>query len=274
MEKFSTIFFISSPIATVFRFIYSAPSHCQIKWSTPLNLQCRYSDITCSVEGSFLNMNLYCTQQFIQAQKNQEQVLKIAILLLPKWSSSSNFSRAYLYSELKEIQIGIFQIKKCNFTTAFAKVGILVINEPQALQNIMNMHWKQPFRKWAVCYCYTTYHFKMQISTAEQVIFFVLPRVKFVLLWVKFVLLWISCVLPWVNFVLPWVNSVLPWANFVLPSDNTVLPWAKFVVPWLFVLLWQLWATVIMGYISYWQPWYTVYKLFSCGKSQEGILLA
>jgi len=29
-----------------------------------------------------------------------------------------------------------------------------------------------------------------------------------------------------------------------LPSDNTVLPWVKFIVPWLFVLPWQLWATV------------------------------
>ena len=39
---------------------------------------------------------------------------------------SSVFLHAYLYLELKEMQIGIFQIKKCIFTTAFAKVGILV----------------------------------------------------------------------------------------------------------------------------------------------------
>ena len=31
---------------------------------------------------------------------------------------------------------------------------------------------------------------------------------------------------------------------FVLPWINFVLPWVKFVVPWLFVLPWQLWATV------------------------------
>ena len=65
--------------------------------------------------------------------------------------------------------------------------------------------------------------FQMQITTADQLVFFLLP---------------------WVNFVLPWVNFVLPWINFVLPSHNIVLPWVKFIVPWLFVLPWQLWATV------------------------------
>ena len=44
--------------------------------------------------------------------------------------------------------------------------------------------------------------FQMEITTADELVFFVLP---------------------WINFVLPWV---------------------KFVVPWLFVLPWQLWATV------------------------------
>ena len=53
--------------------------------------------------------------------------------------------------------------------------------------------------------------FQMQITTADQL----------------------------VSFVLPWVNFVLPWVNFVLPSDNIV-------VPWLFVLPWQLWATVVL----------------------------
>ena len=47
-----------------------------------------------------------------------------------------------------------------------------------------------------------------------------------------------------VFFVLPWVHFVLPWVHFVLPWVHFVLPWVKFVVPWLFVLPWQLWATV------------------------------
>ena len=43
--------------------------------------------------------------------------------------------------------------------------------------------------------------FQMQITTADQLVFFVLP--------------WVNFVLPWVNFVLPWVNLVLPWVKFV-----------------------------------------------------------
>ena len=60
--------------------------------------------------------------------------------------------------------------------------------------------------------------FQMQITTADQLVFFVL-------LWVNFVLPWVNFVLPWVNFVLPWINGVLTWVHFVLPSHNIVLPW-------------------------------------------------
>ena len=50
--------------------------------------------------------------------------------------------------------------------------------------------------------------------------------------------------LPWISGVLPWISGVRPWINFVLPSDIIVLLRVKFEVPWLFVLPWQLWATV------------------------------
>ena len=86
--------------------------------------------------------------------------------------------------------------------------------------------------------------FQLQITTADQLVLFVLPWVNFVLPWVNFVLPWVNFVLPWVNSILPWINGVLPWVHFVLPSHNIVLPWVQFIVPWLFVLPWQLWATV------------------------------
>jgi len=42
---------------------------------------------------------------------------------------------------------------------------------------------------------------------------------------------------------LPWINSTLSWVNFVFPSDNIV-------VPRLFVLRWQLWATVEVSFME------------------------
>ena len=87
------------------------------------------------------------------------------------------------------------------------------------------------------------------LGTRSPWVDFILPWVAFILLWVNFILPWVHFVLPWVHFVLPWVSCLLPWVNCILPWVNFVLPWVNFILPWLFILPWQLWATVASIYV-------------------------
>ena len=143
------------------------------------------------------------------------------------------------------MQIPVLYIEKRTLPQSLQNFAFWFTDEPQALQNITSSRQGTLHKKWRFpseqCSTVTLRTISNANNnrwpTADQLVFFVLP-------WVNFVLPWVNFVLPWVNFILPWINGVLPWVNFVLPSHNIVLPWVQFIVPWLFVLPWQLWATV------------------------------
>ena len=113
-------------------------------------------------------------------------------------------SHAYRYLELKEMQIRTLQINKRTSTTVFAKVCIFIYHRTTRGAK------HRELEKWRF--------------SSEQ------------------------CVIVTRPIISDANNNRWPTADqlifFVMPWVNFVLPWVKFVVPWLFVLPWQLWATV------------------------------